>query len=130
MNIKIGAVITYNNKILVVKRNKEDGEFWQTITGSVDEGETLQEALKREVYEEVGLTGSSSYPSILYSFIWQREGVEYLEVVFLFKADLDKVKLSHEHTDYEWLELNKAIERVKMESNKIAIRSISLKEDF
>lgn len=126
MNIKVGAVITYNNKILVVKRNQEDGEFWQTITGSVDEGEALQEALKREVYEETGLTGSSSYPSILHSFIWQREGVEYLEVVFLFKADSDKVKLSCEHTDYEWLEPDKAIERVKMESNKIAIQKQSI----
>ncbi len=122
MNVKIGAVIVYNDKILVVKRSKESGGFWQTITGSVEDGETLREALDREIYEETRLTGTSSYPSLLHSFIWYKKEVEYLEIIFLFNPNSDKVILSDEHTDFKWLEPKKAKEKVKMESNKIVIQ--------
>ena len=123
MNIvKVGAVVVYNNKILVIKRSKESGGFWQTVTGTAEEGETLERALNREVYEETSLTGISSYPSILHSFIWYKKEIEYLEIIFLFKASSDKVKLSDEHTAFEWLEPEKAMEKVKMESNKTVIQ--------
>ena len=126
MNIKVGAIITYNNKILVVKRSVKDGNFWQTITGTIKANEGLQEALEREVYEETGLTGNSDYPSILYSFVWHRDNEEYLEIIFRFQSSSDNVKLSDEHTDYKWLNQEDAINKVKMENNKKAIKKINL----
>ena len=126
MNIKVGAIITYKNKILAIKRSEKDGGFWQTMTGTVEGNETLEETLKREIYEETGLTGKSDYPSILYSFIWRRDNEEYLEIVFQFRSNSDNIKLSREHTDYAWLTQNDAIDRVKTENNKNAIRQMNL----
>ena len=130
MNIKVGGIITYKNKILVIKRNVKDGGFWQTMTGTVENNETLEETLKREIYEETGLTGNSNYPSILYSFIWHRDNEEYLEIVFQFQSNSGNVKLSHEHTNYAWLSQNDAINRVKTENNKKAIGQINLSKNF
>lgn len=49
---------TGNNYLLVIKRGQgcpdEIGK-WADITGYVDWDETLEEALKREIYEEIGL---------------------------------------------------------------------------
>ncbi|MFG1923254.1 NUDIX hydrolase [Cryptosporangium sp. NPDC048952] len=55
----VGAVIAdTGGKILLLRRAAEDylGGLWELPSGGVDDGETLTEALHREVYEETGLT--------------------------------------------------------------------------
>lgn len=42
-------------KILVLKRNSRKGGFWQTITGGIHVGESLEQAAEREVFEETGM---------------------------------------------------------------------------
>ncbi|MDP3804189.1 MAG: (deoxy)nucleoside triphosphate pyrophosphohydrolase [Candidatus Omnitrophota bacterium] len=52
-----GALIEENGKFLVARRKLNDsfGGFWEFPGGSVEEGETREEALKREIKEELGL---------------------------------------------------------------------------
>ena len=40
---------------LLLKTNKKRGEFWQNVTGSVEEGESFEQGAIREVIEETGL---------------------------------------------------------------------------
>lgn len=47
------AVITCNNKILLEKRN--DSNTWGLVGGGVKKTETAQQAMIREIYEELGL---------------------------------------------------------------------------
>jgi 8-oxo-dGTP diphosphatase len=52
------AIIRRSDSFLVVKRSdKVDSArgYWSPISGRIEEGETQEEALKREVMEEVGL---------------------------------------------------------------------------
>lgn len=50
----VGIILTNQNKqVFLAKRYKENS--WQLPQGGVDYGETLIEALYRELYEEVGL---------------------------------------------------------------------------
>lgn len=49
------AIITEADKILVMHRNKEGNEYFTLVGGQVQEGETVEEALAREVREETGL---------------------------------------------------------------------------
>jgi len=58
-NKKLGvvAVIRESNKFLLIKRSdyvEAANGYWCPVSGRVEEGETEQEALKREVMEEFG----------------------------------------------------------------------------
>lgn len=65
----IMALIQKNDEILLAKAANFPIGFYSALAGFVDSGETLEQCLKREVFEEVGLTvdnlcyfGSQSWP--------------------------------------------------------------------
>jgi mutator protein MutT len=49
------AVIEKSGKYLVSRRPREDENVWEFPGGTVEEGETLQDCLKREISEELGM---------------------------------------------------------------------------
>ena len=54
--VGVGAVVLRDDSILLVKRGSEPGKgLWAVPGGKVRFGETLQEAVRREVLEETGL---------------------------------------------------------------------------
>ena len=66
----VGAIVIKENKILLIKRNKEPGKGkWAIPGGSLKLGETLQEATEREVREETGLTIKAKEPVYTFDLI-------------------------------------------------------------
>jgi mutator protein MutT len=55
MRNRATAVIIKDNKILLIKRIKNGSEYFIFPGGGVEEGETVEQALKREVKEELSL---------------------------------------------------------------------------
>ena len=53
--LRVRAVVIKNGKVLTLERNKESDHFWCFPGGGVEEGESEQEALKRECLEEVNV---------------------------------------------------------------------------
>jgi len=54
--IGVGSVIFRDSSVLLAKRNQEPGRGqWSLPGGVVELGETLIDALKREIYEEVSI---------------------------------------------------------------------------
>ena len=51
--VSVKAKINFNGKILLVK---EDGKKWDLPGGGVEHYETIDEALKRELTEEIGVS--------------------------------------------------------------------------
>ncbi|WP_219836121.1 NUDIX domain-containing protein [Paenibacillus sp. R14(2021)] len=59
MKVTVGvqAVILKNNKILIIKKQDDDGDVTYILPGGKQEfGETIEQAVCREVFEEVGIT--------------------------------------------------------------------------
>jgi len=50
-----GFLLNEKNELLLVKHQKHGREYWLLPGGGVEYGETLKQALEREIVEEVGL---------------------------------------------------------------------------
>ena len=104
--VVVKAIVEYKGKILIIKRSDEDkidAGTWEFPGGKVDFGETPEEALIRELKEEVSLNVNIN--GFLYT--WSRvmdENRQIIGLTYLCESDSDEVLISFEHSDYKWIE--------------------------
>ncbi len=57
IRVAVGVVLNDKGQVLVAKRkaHQHQGDSWEFPGGKVEPGESIQVALKRELFEEVGL---------------------------------------------------------------------------
>jgi len=73
------AIIIEDGKILVMYRNKYGSDYYTLVGGRVNDGETTEQALVREVMEETGLQVISARPV----FIEDHPAPYNAQVIFL-----------------------------------------------
>jgi len=65
-----GAIVFKENRVLLVLRGQPPAEkMWAVPGGSVELGETLQQAAEREVYEETGIVIQAGEPVFTFNSI-------------------------------------------------------------
>lgn len=128
------VVHTADGEVLLLRRaDRED--FWQSVTGSLEPGETPIEAARRELAEETGLDGSGivdchrrrRFPiAAEWRHRYAPEVTHNLEHEFRLgvgvrcRPRLDPA----EHDDHVWLDIPDAAERATSWTNRAAIRSL------
>jgi 8-oxo-dGTP pyrophosphatase MutT (NUDIX family) len=113
-------------KFLILKRAEDRGGFWQPITGGVKEGEEQISAVKRELMEETGVTKYRQLINLKYSFCFSLPHLGNLtENVYAVEVHPEtEIVLSHEHTEYRWLDFEESLVLIKYESNKEGLRRL------
>ena len=101
-----GIIKREDGKILVLKRSDADDHkpgVWETVGGGMDREETPQEALHREILEETGLVVAIGQPFNVFTF--KKDTGEFkVGITFLCGLVIGEVKLSHEHSDFRWID--------------------------
>ena len=111
IEIVLTGILKSNDEFLVVKRSENDDLYpgaWEFPGGHLENGETLKEGLKRELFEEIGF--SSEFEPIIthyYDEVKNKndELIHDLEIDFIInvnKSDVNVI-LSEEHCDYKWV---------------------------
>ena len=102
-------VIERDRHVLLLRRNAwKDEAPGQWETGSVEPGESLADAARREAREETGLEVEVLGELGAHRFLRGRERVETLSVVLHCRARTDAVVLSTEHDEACWVPIAEA----------------------
>ncbi|MFZ2187052.1 MAG: NUDIX domain-containing protein [Candidatus Moraniibacteriota bacterium] len=100
------GIIHKDGRILVLKRSDHDDHkpgVWETPGGGVDQEENPQEALKREILEETGLIVTVGKPFHVFTF--RKDNGEFkVGITFLCEYVSGEVHISHEHSEYRWID--------------------------
>jgi mutator protein MutT len=111
--VGVGAIIICNGKILLVKRRGEPGKGrWSIPGGIVELGETVEEAVIREVKEETGLDVAEPELIDVVDNIVQdeEERVKWHFVIldFFVKVRGGKLRASDDAEEIRWVPLDEA----------------------
>jgi len=95
---------------------------WDFVKGKIEQDETPHETALRETKEETGISDiefiDGFEESVEYDFRFKKENIHKKVIFFLAKTNEKKIKLSHEHNDYLWLEYNDALKKTTFENAK------------
>jgi 8-oxo-dGTP diphosphatase len=103
--LAVSAVIFRDGKVLLVRRARSPGKgFYSLPGGRVEFGESLHQALAREVDEETGLridiVGLAGWREVLPS---ASGGGHYVILAFAARWKEREPVLNDEHDDFKWL---------------------------
>ena len=102
----VAGVIFYQDQILCVQRPKNKfnyiSEKFEFPGGKIEEGETREEALHRELFEE--LTISIKIKSFYLTVDYEYPDFELTMHSFICEVETKALTL-HEHIDHKWLPL-------------------------
>ncbi len=128
-HIPLSVIFIENDKgeFLIQKTSKEKGEKYSTTGGHVNHGETPIEAIKREVYEELGINIEDKEIED-YGYIIYDMPIRYIYYIKK-NIDINSIKVQQVEVDYvkymSISEINNLIENNQMlESHGILFREL------
>jgi len=115
----VAAVVFNGKKYLLLKYGLG---HWGFVKGHIEEGESNEETIMRELREETGIIEANIIKGFKarydYYFKFQGEKIHKYVDCYLIKTNTKEVKLSYEHDDYIWLPLKEAIKRATFKNAK------------
>tara|TARA_R110000765_G_scaffold14275_1_gene41921 strand:+ start:2076 stop:2471 length:396 start_codon:yes stop_codon:yes gene_type:complete len=119
-NVAKVVIIDDDKRVLFLKRSNYGDEFageWDLPGGHIQIGEDLMVGLKREVLEETELSIGEC------KFVDKLENIKFFACAYTNKA----IKVSHEHTDFRFFDIEDLDPNRKFE--KMAIKALEMSND-
>jgi len=112
--VGVGAVVTKQDNILLVKRRFEPSAgYWSLPGGHLEPGETLEEAVLRELLEETGLVGRNPKLLAVTEYICLNDiglpKYHYVIIDFLIKDFKGELRLNEESDDIGFFSIDNAL---------------------
>ena len=115
----VAAIVYHNNEYLLLKYGLG---HWEFVKGHIEEGETEDETIMRELEEETGIRAAHIVQGFKegydYSFKFKGKKIYKTVICYLIESHTKDVEISYEHEDYKWLPIDKAIKQVTYKNAK------------
>lgn len=129
------VVYAKNTGNVLMLQRKDDPDFWQSVSGSIELGESPIQAARREVWEEIGLKTTALFdcqrsvefeifPQFRYKYA--PHVTHCLEHWFLLPLEQESAVRLTEHLSYQWLSPKQAARLTKSWNNGKAIEQLIL----
>ncbi|MHA1951163.1 MAG: NUDIX domain-containing protein [Candidatus Thorarchaeota archaeon] len=136
--VGIGAAIERDGKFLILKRSENKNfapDAWEIVTGRIEEEESPETGVLREVFEETGTDVEIVMP--VQSGFFYRGAKEFPMVFITYwcRHISGEVKLSWEHSAFRWVGIDDILKEQTMEHffhtfERIRILRNHLPDDF
>jgi lipoyl(octanoyl) transferase len=132
----VKVLVHDRNRVLLLHRKPERGNFWQPITGTIDAGETPIDTARRELVEETGHAGEPDSLDLAQSFMIESHYLEskgYVSPIIAseigFHAALDStlpIRIDRtEHDTWGWFTFAEAYERIRWTDDREALMRLA-----
>jgi 8-oxo-dGTP diphosphatase len=126
--VAVGAIVFRERSVLLVQRGKAPAEgLWAIPGGSVEIGETLQEAAEREIREETGVIIRAREPAFAFDVIEKDENgrIRFHYVIIDLLADYVEgiPSASGDAVDAAW------VDAAQLKQRKVSPKSLQLLRD-
>ncbi len=122
------AVIRKDEKILIAKRKKDtllEPGRWEFPGGKVEHGEHPEQAIKREIKEELGIDIKVRQLLDIVSHVWKKEHGNYHIILLGYLAEIEQGSVQHiDCQDTAWITPEQIETYDFLEPNKKFIKKI------
>jgi 8-oxo-dGTP diphosphatase len=118
IKVAVDGIVLFKGKILFIKRKFEPFKgFWALPGGFVKPGEKVEDALKREIFEETGVKVKIIKILNAYSEPGRDPRGHVITLAYICKAKNNKISSSPEALEAKWFE--KVPEKLAFDHSKI-----------
>ncbi len=122
-NFQVGVkgILRSDQKILLLHAPDQNGDYWDFPGGRIQQGENLEQALLREIAEEVPSLKNVKVNNIIHAARLEKltaDGTDKGLIIIFFEitAKFNEIILSHEHDGFRWV-TNDDIPDLESDSN-------------
>ena len=129
VHVAVGVIKNSNGEILIAKRpdHLHQGGLWEFPGGKVDAGESVHDALVRELAEELGIGVGQTSPLITIPHAYEDKQV-YLDVHLV--SDFSGQPVGNEGQEVLWVEQKELVNYNFPEANKPILMALNLPDQY